>query len=227
MRIIFPTFISAFIVVSLFYLIIGLIHQDYPTLEIEEESVQVNIENVTKEAPEQEAKSKKREVLEPEPTLISEIKPSLNQSLINPDQPLIKLSVEQTEFKFQSEDIPKLQENWVQPSANPIDAKTLGEQIGSNPKTLRKIIPVSTRKPLVPKIAWENRIDGWVLLSFEVTSEGKTENIQVLDSYPRGIFEDEAVAAANRWIYLPIEGPNSRLSQKIEFQWKDYPYNWE
>lgn len=228
MRILFSLFTSVFIVMALFYLIIGLIHQDVPTLELEEQLIRVNIESVKKEENENAPKPKKKTTIEPEPTIKSEIELSLARNINNSNQPLINLNMAQTEFQFQSKDIPRFQENWVQPKASSqSNAKALGEEIGSTPEALRKVIPISTRQPQIPKIAWENKINGWVLVSLEVKPSGRTENIQVLDAYPRGVFEDEAVAAVSSWLYETYTGSNRRLLQKIEFQWKYYPYNWE
>ena len=228
MRILFSLLTSVFVVISLFYLIIGLIHQDVPLLEAEEALVRVNIESVKKEKDENIPKSKKKTDIEPEPTLKSEIDLSISRNVNNSNQPLINLSAAQTDFQFQSKDIPRFQENWIQPKASSQSgAKALGEEIGSTPEALRKVIPISTRQPQIPKIAWENKINGWVLVSLEVKPSGRTENIQVLDAYPRGVFEDEAVAAVSSWLYETYTGSNRRLLQKIEFQWKYYPYNWE
>ena len=228
MRILFSLLTSVFVVISLFYLIIGLIHQDVPLLEAEEALVRVNIESVKKEKDEKAPKPKKKTDIEPEPTLKSEIDLSIARNVNNSNQPLINLSAAQTEFQFQSKDIPRFQENWIQPKASSQSgAKALGEEIGSTPEALRKVIPISTRQPQIPKIAWENKINGWVLVSLEVKPSGRTENIQVLDAYPRGVFEDEAVAAVSSWLYETYTGSNRRLLQKIEFQWKYYPYNWE
>lgn len=228
MRILFSLGIAALVVVSLFYMIIGLIHQDIPPLNLEDKMVRINIDKVKKETHEEDVKPKKKKIVEPEPPLQSAIQPTITQNPSILNQPLINLNMAQTEFQFQSNDIPKFQENWVQPTTSiQTDAAALAEQIGGNPKTLRKVIPVSTRQPQIPKIAWENKINGWVLVSLEVKPSGHTENIQVLDASPRGVFEDEAVAAVNRWLYETSEGENRRLLQKIEFEWKNYPYNWE
>ena len=87
---------------------------------------------------------------------------------------------------------------------------------------------MSTRKPQIPKIAWDNKINGWVTVSLEVTPSGHVKNIKVLNASPRGVFEDEAVNAVSHWQYYTSPGEtNLRLIQKIEFEWKDYPYNWE
>lgn len=228
MRILFSFGIAALVVVSLFYMIIGLIHQDIPPLKLENEMVRINIESVKKENNDEAVKPKKKKPIEPEPTLKNVNQPIITQNPSSLNQPLINLNMAQTEFQFQSNDIPKFQENWVQPTTSiQTDATALAEQIGGNPKTLRKVIPVSTRQPQIPKIAWENKINGWVLVSLEVKPSGRTENIQVVDASPRGVFEDEAVAAVNRWLYETSEGENRRLLQKIEFEWKNYPYNWE
>jgi len=228
MRIIISLIVSGLIVVALFYLIIGLIYQDIPPLELQEDVVQIKIESAKEDAPEQEAKSQKKKLAEPEPKLINNIQPTMDKSLVSPNQPLINLSLSKTEFKFQSNNVPKLQENWIQPTASTqVDANALGDQIGNQPKALRKIVPVATRKPQIPKIAWENKINGWVMVSIEVTPFGSTENIQIIDASPRGVFEDSAVEAVKRWRYEGFKGSNRRLLQKIEFEWKDYPYNWE
>lgn len=228
MRIVLSLCISVFIVISLFYVIIGLIHQDISSVEIEEELVRVNIENVKKEAHKEETKPRKKTLIEPEPILKSDIQPNLTQKFNSSNQPFINLSGAKTEFQFQSKDMPKFQENWVQPNTSAqADAEALGESIGDNPETLRKVIPISTRQPQIPKIAWENKINGWVLVSLEVKPSGRTENIQVVDASPRGVFEDEAVAAVSSWLYESSKGGNRRLLQNIEFQWKNYPYNWE
>ncbi|GEA06917.1 hypothetical protein KUL42_16780 [Alteromonas sp. KUL42] len=45
--------------------------------------------------------------------------------------------------------------------------------------------------------------DGWVRMSFDITSSGTTENIKVIDSSPSGIFESEAIKALSKWKYKP------------------------
>ena len=81
----------------------------------------------------------------------------------------------------------------------------------------------------MPEVAWQNRIDGWVLVAFTVTPEGRTRDIRVLDARPRGVFEESVVAAVEDWQYrLEFSSRSSysvTLTQKVEVEWKNYPQN--
>lgn len=89
----------------------------------------------------------------------------------------------------------------------------------------KEIVPMATRRPNIPKIAYDNRINGWVLLAFTVGNDGKVKNVRVMDAEPRGIFEANAIAAVRGWIYNPYKGPERHISQRIEFDWTMYSYN--
>ena len=92
------------------------------------------------------------------------------------------------------------------------------------------MIPFNTRQPNVPDVAWQNKISGWVLVAFNVTPDGNTRNIRVLDAKPRGVFEEKVVAAVDDWTYrVTFSGEaaagNIVLTQKIEVSWESYPQN--
>jgi TonB family protein len=127
------------------------------------------------------------------------------------------------------EQLPRLQQNWIQPSS--LDRSTSTEgldgEITIEPKSISKITPVGTRMPIIPKVAWDNKINGWVLLSFTVSSEGRVRDIRILDASPKGVFEENAVLAVSKWRYQGFIGYDRYVSQKIEFEWKNYPYNWD
>ena len=92
-----------------------------------------------------------------------------------------------------------------------------------------EVVPFNTRRPNVPDAAWQNKVDGWVLVAFSVTPEGRTKDIRVLDAKPRGVFEEKVIAAVEDWTYrVSFYGQVSGqlvLTQKVEVQWKDYPQN--
>ncbi len=92
-----------------------------------------------------------------------------------------------------------------------------------------EIVPIGTRMPNVPELAWKNKINGWVLVAFNVHSNGRTHNIRVLDANPRGIFEEKVIAAVEDWIYSvqyfgDLKG-DIVLTQKVEVEWQNYPNN--
>ena len=92
-----------------------------------------------------------------------------------------------------------------------------------------EVIPFNTRKPNVPEVAWQNKVNGWVLVAFSITPQGNTRDIRVLDANPRGVFEEKVIAAVNDWQYTLNFSSKARgeliLTQKVEVQWKNYPQN--
>ena len=107
------------------------------------------------------------------------------------------------------------------------------DYIGRRAQTKQVVTPVSTRRPNIPQVAYDNQIDGWVMLAFNVNPDGRVSDIQIMDAYPRGVFEANAVEAISSWRYSPFtkkkkRGPEPkpiRLAQKIDFKWSMYSYN--
>lgn len=92
-----------------------------------------------------------------------------------------------------------------------------------------EVVPIGTRMPNVPELAWKNKINGWVLVAFNVQSNGRTHNIRVLDANPRGVFEEKVIAAVEDWMYSvqyfgDLKG-DIVLTQKVEVEWQHYPRN--
>ena len=100
---------------------------------------------------------------------------------------------------------------------------------GQDARGFIEVIPYNTRKPNVPEAAWKNRISGWVLVAFNVTPQGRTKNIRVLDARPRGVFEEKVISAVEDWEYtLSFKGKFSGdvvLTQRVEVKWQDFPNN--
>lgn len=110
-----------------------------------------------------------------------------------------------------------------------VQGVNLGGGGGEDAHGYIEVIPFDTRKPNVPDVAWENQIDGWVLVAFKVTPQGTTRDVRVLDARPRGVFEDKVVSAVQDWRYKVDFGGKSIdgvvLTQKVDVLWKNYPRN--
>lgn len=100
---------------------------------------------------------------------------------------------------------------------------------GQDAQGFVEVVPFNTRRANVPEVAWQNKISGWVLVAFTVTSRGRTKDVRVLDARPRGVFEEKVIAAVQDWQYtIKFSGKtaaNVVLTQKVNVLWKDYPHN--
>jgi TonB family protein len=100
---------------------------------------------------------------------------------------------------------------------------------GTDAQGYIEVVPFDTRRPNVPEVAWQNKIDGWVLVAFSVTPDGRTRDVRVLDASPRGVFEEKVMAAVADWSYqVSFSGElkgDVILTQKVEVHWQNYPQN--
>src|SRR5690606_35138585 len=70
------------------------------------------------------------------------------------------------------------QRYWSAPAGSGTGAGGQGaDYIGEINTGQREIVPIATRRPNIPKVAYDNRINGWVLLAFTVGNDGKVKNI--------------------------------------------------
>lgn len=225
MRIALSLFSAAFITLVLFYIMIGLVRTDRlppidmqaPTL-VQIESIQDSDKSKTKKAENKEA---------PKPDVLPKLNTRKLVDSNNKQDIDIQLQLEPPSIKLEPKETITQKKNWVQPTR--IDSRTanMSDLDGdiADQKSIRKVIPVGTRMPNVPKIAWDNKINGWVRLAFTVTSAGKVKDIRIIDASPKGVFEENAVSAAKKWRYQGFIGHDRYVTQKIEFEWKNYPYN--
>ena len=56
---------------------------------------------------------------------------------------------------------------------------------------------------LYPEKARKQGVEGWVVVEYTVTKSGKTKNISVIDSHPKGVFEAVALEEAASFTFLP------------------------
>jgi len=67
----------------------------------------------------------------------------------------------------------------------------------------RDVIPLVRINPEYPRRAQSRGIEGWVQFEFTITPAGTVKDLKVIDSEPKGLFEDAATKAIMRWKYNP------------------------
>jgi protein TonB len=65
------------------------------------------------------------------------------------------------------------------------------------------VIALVQPKPRYPAQALNRKIEGWVLVRFNITKEGTVDAVEVVEAEPKGVFEREAVRAAWRYKFKP------------------------
>lgn len=71
----------------------------------------------------------------------------------------------------------------------------------------RDVVPLVRINPDYPQRALSRGLEGWVQVQFTISETGAVIDPVVVDSSPKGIFDDAAIKAISRWRYNPkIEG---------------------
>lgn len=63
--------------------------------------------------------------------------------------------------------------------------------------------PIVRVNPSYPAAAAQQGIEGQVVMRFSVTTDGKVENIEIINAKPVGIFNEAAKTALSKWRYEP------------------------
>ncbi len=218
----FPAFLGALLItVAIFLFMQSLIERGV------EEGVQIavhtNVEIFRQQEPEEEEPEEKEDA--PQEPTEEPVMAALEVSPPTPE-PATKLEIPALDLGFGDINIQAAGKHWSVPlgtggvnmSGGGVDAQGFVE-----------VIPFNTRRPNVPEVAWQNKVDGWVLVAFSVTPRGTTRNVRVLDARPRGVFEEKVVAAVEDWHYRVSFSSKVKsdvlLTQKVEVLWKNYPQN--
>lgn len=88
---------------------------------------------------------------------------------------------------------------------------------------------ISKPSPEYPVRALSSYQPGWVLVQFDVSEEGSTKNIEVMDSSPKNLFEDAAIRAVSQWKFEYKEKTNKlvKVQQLFKFDFEDPYKNFE
>ncbi len=104
----------------------------------------------------------------------------------------------------------------VNESATKHQQSTPSEDIQPGPE-LRPIVRIH---PKYPYSAVIDKVEGYVTMEFEVTTNGAVENVRVVASEPDSVFDVEAIRAMGKWRFVPIDHKFT-ARQTIEFKLSD------
>jgi protein TonB len=67
------------------------------------------------------------------------------------------------------------------------------------------VVPAKLVKRVAPVVSYEvpRKAEGYVVVSIEITEAGRVGNVTVVESTPRGIFDQAALTAVRKWQYEP------------------------
>lgn len=89
----------------------------------------------------------------------------------------------------------------------------------------RELIPLSTARPMMPKWACEQEIEGWVEVIFTVMPNGRVRDVRIIDAEPKGVYETTAIQSVSNWIYE--QGSRAReVKQRIEMDPAECAYDY-
>ena len=82
-----------------------------------------------------------------------------------------------------------------------------------------------TVAPKYPKEALSTGVEGSVEFRFDLDPNGKPINIQIIRSWPKGVFDENATEALRQWIYLVKDAQGNPLKSKniaVQMRFKLY-----
>ena len=84
-----------------------------------------------------------------------------------------------------------------------VDASGAMQKMTMSAGSDRDIIPLVRINPEYPPRALSRGIEGYVIVQFTITATGMVRDVIVVDAKPKGMFDQAAVRAVERWRYNP------------------------
>lgn len=217
MRVFMASIISISVVFILFYAMLQLLQQ--PQAMPEQASLDVDFIALPKEP--EPLQKRERPVPEksgkqPPPPLQMPVVAAVKGQPILPKLDPIKPAP----FKFSSEiGNPTLSKLHSAPVQKPVPTQnTTAQGTGTTGTGLGKVKVIKHPKAVYPTQALLYKKEGKVVLKFTITTQGIADNIQIVESNPKGLFDQAAIQALKQWRFEPafINGKPVERSNVIE-----------
>ena len=78
--------------------------------------------------------------------------------------------------------------------------------------------PLARAHPQYPRAALRRGVEGSVLVEFSVDENGNVVSPRVLESRPRGVFDEAALEALSKWKYEALGAQTSPLKVRLTFR---------
>lgn len=79
---------------------------------------------------------------------------------------------------------------------------------------LEEAIPVEVWEPRYPRQAAIDGVEGYVVFVFDVSSDGRINNVRKVKSVPEDVFDDAALHALKKWKFKPALDNGVPVMQK-------------
>ncbi|OCG07098.1 hypothetical protein A9G13_08945 [Gilliamella sp. wkB178] len=96
-------------------------------------------------------------------------------------------------------------------SDNNIAKTAVAPSISDNRQFSATPSPISRNQPEYPRRALDMRLEGYVIAIFDVNSDGRVENIRIVEANPNNIFNRSVITAMKTWKYKPIAANNLKI----------------
>ncbi|OHU84600.1 MULTISPECIES: M56 family metallopeptidase [Pseudoalteromonas] len=84
-------------------------------------------------------------------------------------------------------------------------------------KKTSEVRPVMRIEPIYPAEAANAGQTGYVTLQFTIDGRGHTNNIEIVDAQPKGVFEQSAVNALRQWQYTSASDTTKRYTVQLDY----------
>lgn len=71
--------------------------------------------------------------------------------------------------------------------------------------------------PQYPIKAAQDKVEGFVTLSFKVSKDGSVQNVKVTESKPPQVFDAAAIAAVSKWEFAQKDNKKAKQSLRLNF----------